>query len=79
MQKKIGLRLMINILTSKNIVFNSCCCCFIVFLLIVTEFMFVHSIGTTKKGIGPTYACKASRTGLRICDLMADFSEFSTR
>uniref|UniRef100_A0A9J8ATC3 Adenylosuccinate synthetase n=1 Tax=Cyprinus carpio carpio TaxID=630221 RepID=A0A9J8ATC3_CYPCA len=34
---------------------------------------------TTKKGIGPTYACKASRTGLRICDLMADFSEFSSR
>lgn len=38
-----------------------------------------QTIGTTKKGIGPTYACKASRTGLRICDLMADFSEFSTR
>ncbi|KAI2654056.1 Adenylosuccinate synthetase isozyme 1 [Labeo rohita] len=36
-------------------------------------------IGTTKKGIGPTYSCKASRTGLRICDLMADFNEFSTR
>uniref|UniRef100_A0A673L4L0 Adenylosuccinate synthetase n=1 Tax=Sinocyclocheilus rhinocerous TaxID=307959 RepID=A0A673L4L0_9TELE len=45
----------------------------------ITMFMLVHSIGTTKKGIGPTYACKASRTGLRICDLMADFSEFSTR
>ncbi|XP_016391682.1 adenylosuccinate synthetase isozyme 1-like [Sinocyclocheilus rhinocerous] len=40
---------------------------------------FSEFIGTTKKGIGPTYACKASRTGLRICDLMADFSEFSTR
>uniref|UniRef100_A0A671NV84 Adenylosuccinate synthetase n=1 Tax=Sinocyclocheilus anshuiensis TaxID=1608454 RepID=A0A671NV84_9TELE len=38
-----------------------------------------QNIGTTKKGIGPTYACKASRTGLRICDLMADFGEFSTR
>uniref|UniRef100_A0A8C2HPB0 Adenylosuccinate synthetase n=1 Tax=Cyprinus carpio TaxID=7962 RepID=A0A8C2HPB0_CYPCA len=38
-----------------------------------------QNIGTTKKGIGPTYACKASRTGLRICDLMADFSEFSSR
>uniref|UniRef100_A0A671LXB5 Adenylosuccinate synthetase n=1 Tax=Sinocyclocheilus anshuiensis TaxID=1608454 RepID=A0A671LXB5_9TELE len=37
-----------------------------------------QNIGTTKKGIGPTYACKASRTGLRICDLMADFSEFSS-
>ncbi|KAK3538052.1 hypothetical protein QTP70_027406 [Hemibagrus guttatus] len=37
------------------------------------------NIGTTKKGIGPTYACKASRTGLRICDLLADFKEFSTK
>ena len=27
-------------------------------------------IGTTKKGIGPTYASKARRTGLRICDLL---------
>uniref|UniRef100_A0A674C152 Adenylosuccinate synthetase n=1 Tax=Salmo trutta TaxID=8032 RepID=A0A674C152_SALTR len=25
------------------------------------------NIGTTKKGIGPTYSSKASRTGLRIC------------
>lgn len=27
-------------------------------------------IGTTKRGIGPAYADKASRTGLRICDLI---------
>lgn len=27
-------------------------------------------IGTTKKGIGPTYAAKARRTGLRISDLL---------
>ena len=27
-------------------------------------------IGTTKKGIGPCYADKATRTGIRICDLM---------
>lgn len=26
-------------------------------------------IGTTKKGIGPTYSTKARRSGLRICDL----------
>uniref|UniRef100_A0A4W5R575 Adenylosuccinate synthetase n=1 Tax=Hucho hucho TaxID=62062 RepID=A0A4W5R575_9TELE len=37
------------------------------------------SIGTTKKGIGPTYSSKASRTGLRICDLLADFKDFSMR
>uniref|UniRef100_A0A8C8ITR4 Adenylosuccinate synthetase n=1 Tax=Oncorhynchus tshawytscha TaxID=74940 RepID=A0A8C8ITR4_ONCTS len=36
-------------------------------------------IGTTKKGIGPTYSSKASRTGLRICDLLDDFKDFSTR
>jgi adenylosuccinate synthase len=27
-------------------------------------------IGTTKRGIGPAYADKAARTGLRVCDLM---------
>jgi adenylosuccinate synthase len=27
-------------------------------------------IGTTKKGIGPTYSTKARRTGLRVCDLL---------
>jgi len=29
-------------------------------------------LGTTKKGIGPCYAAKADRSGLRICDLMTD-------
>jgi adenylosuccinate synthase len=28
------------------------------------------NIGTTKKGIGPTYASKARRTNVRICDLL---------
>uniref|UniRef100_G3TB45 Adenylosuccinate synthetase isozyme 1 n=1 Tax=Loxodonta africana TaxID=9785 RepID=G3TB45_LOXAF len=37
------------------------------------------NIGTTKKGIGPTYSSKAARTGLRICDLLSDFDEFSAR
>ncbi|XP_062378847.1 adenylosuccinate synthetase isozyme 1 [Sardina pilchardus] len=37
------------------------------------------SIGTTKKGIGPTYTSKASRIGLRVCDLLADFKEFSAK
>ncbi|XP_003214340.2 adenylosuccinate synthetase isozyme 1 [Anolis carolinensis] len=37
------------------------------------------NIGTTKKGIGPTYSSKAARTGLRVCDLLADFDEFSSR
>ncbi|XP_048830313.1 adenylosuccinate synthetase isozyme 1 isoform X2 [Brienomyrus brachyistius] len=37
------------------------------------------NIGTTKKGIGPAYSSKASRTGLRICDILADFKDFSAR
>uniref|UniRef100_A0A9J7ZU52 Adenylosuccinate synthetase n=1 Tax=Cyprinus carpio carpio TaxID=630221 RepID=A0A9J7ZU52_CYPCA len=36
-------------------------------------------LGTTKKGIGPVYSAKAARSGLRICDLLADFQEFSER
>lgn len=40
---------------------------------------FNDSIGTTKKGIGPAYSSKASRTGLRVCDLLADFKDFSLR
>eukprot|EP01147_Barroeca_monosierra_P001428 gene1428-4589_t len=31
-------------------------------------------IGTTKRGIGPTYSCKAIRSGIRICDLIGDQS-----
>lgn len=30
------------------------------------------SLGTTKKGIGPTYAAKSARIGLRVCDLYTD-------
>ncbi len=35
-------------------------------------------IGTTKKGIGPTYSSKASRSGIRIHHLF-DFAEFEAR
>ncbi|XP_069116579.1 adenylosuccinate synthetase-like [Argopecten irradians] len=34
-------------------------------------------IGTTKKGIGPAYSSKATRNGLRIADLLGDYSYFS--
>ncbi|CAG2183260.1 unnamed protein product, partial [Oppiella nova] len=37
------------------------------------------SIGTTKKGIGPTYATKAGRTGIRMADLMGDYSLFQEK
>ncbi|XP_005090678.1 adenylosuccinate synthetase [Aplysia californica] len=37
------------------------------------------SIGTTKKGIGPTYSSKATRNGLRISDLIGDFDKFSEK
>lgn len=34
-----------------------------------------EKIGTTKKGIGPTYAAKVARTGVRICDTMDQYPE----
>lgn len=37
------------------------------------------SIGTTKKGIGPTYSCKASRSGVRLADLLGDFAIFEEK
>eukprot|EP00834_Sanchytrium_tribonematis_P000497 NODE_9_length_64580_cov_1.431941.p24 type:complete len:330 gc:universal NODE_9_length_64580_cov_1.431941:35005-34016(-) len=37
------------------------------------------NIGTTKKGIGPCYSTKASRSGIRIHHLMGSFEEFSDR
>ncbi|KAK1791091.1 hypothetical protein P4O66_002130 [Electrophorus voltai] len=37
------------------------------------------NLGTTKKGIGPVYSAKAARSGLRICDLLSDFQQFSER
>uniref|UniRef100_K7G070 Adenylosuccinate synthetase n=1 Tax=Pelodiscus sinensis TaxID=13735 RepID=K7G070_PELSI len=35
------------------------------------------NLGTTRKGIGPVSACRASHTGLCICDLLADFHKFT--
>lgn len=37
------------------------------------------SLGTTKKGIGPTYSSKATRNGIRVCDLINDFSIFEQK
>lgn len=37
------------------------------------------SLGTTRKGIGPTYASKANRTGIRVGDLIGDFKFFTER
>ncbi|KAK3924554.1 Adenylosuccinate synthetase [Frankliniella fusca] len=37
------------------------------------------SLGTTKKGIGPAYSSKATRNGIRIADLLGDFSLFSEK
>uniref|UniRef100_A0A0A9YRM5 Adenylosuccinate synthetase n=1 Tax=Lygus hesperus TaxID=30085 RepID=A0A0A9YRM5_LYGHE len=38
-----------------------------------------QSLGTTKKGIGPAYSSKASRTGIRVADLIGDFGAFSSK
>jgi len=37
------------------------------------------SLGTTKKGIGPAYASKATRNGLRLADLLGDFNTFKEK
>jgi adenylosuccinate synthase len=37
------------------------------------------SIGTTKKGIGPTYSSKATRNGIRVADLVTDFQAFEEK
>lgn len=36
-------------------------------------------LGTTKKGIGPTYSSKATRNGIRIGDLLGDFNQFTKK
>ncbi|CAH8468251.1 unnamed protein product [Heterobilharzia americana] len=36
-------------------------------------------IGTTKKGIGPAYSSKITRNGLRMCDLMGDWNQFTVK
>merc|ERR1711936_630381 len=36
-------------------------------------------LGTTKKGIGPTYASKMNRTGVRLADLMDNFQDFTNK
>uniref|UniRef100_A0AC35U1A2 Adenylosuccinate synthetase n=1 Tax=Rhabditophanes sp. KR3021 TaxID=114890 RepID=A0AC35U1A2_9BILA len=38
-----------------------------------------QKIGTTSRGIGPTYSSKCFRNGLRVADLMGDFSQFSAK
>ncbi|VDM31262.1 unnamed protein product [Hydatigera taeniaeformis] len=38
-----------------------------------------YVIGTTKRGIGPTYASKVSRRGLRVADLVGDWNVFCER
>lgn len=35
-----------------------------------------QGLGTTKKGIGPTYSSKATRNGIRVGDLLGDFDKF---
>lgn len=37
------------------------------------------SLGTTKKGIGPAYASKATRNGIRVGDLLGDFNLFEEK
>lgn len=38
-----------------------------------------QGLGTTKKGIGPTYSSKATRNGIRVGDLLGDFEQFTKK
>lgn len=38
----------------------------------------LSNIGTTKKGIGPAYSSKASRSGLRVHNLMSSLSDLES-
>lgn len=58
---------------------TACKCCFSFLCVSFPPLLALLSLGTTKKGIGPVYSAKAARSGLRICDLLADFTQFSER
>ncbi|VDK68031.1 unnamed protein product, partial [Cylicostephanus goldi] len=47
--------------------------------ILETGFSFSRKIGTTNRGIGPTYSSKCFRNGIRVADLMGDFESFSER
>ncbi|KAJ1368003.1 Adenylosuccinate synthetase [Parelaphostrongylus tenuis] len=38
-----------------------------------------NKIGTTNRGIGPTYSSKCFRNGIRVADLLGDFDAFTER
>lgn len=38
-----------------------------------------NAIGTTRRGIGPTYSSKAKRDGIRVCELVGDWDHFVAR
>lgn len=38
-----------------------------------------QGLGTTKKGIGPTYSSKAIRNGIRVGDLFGSFPQFQKK
>ncbi|KAH8850131.1 Adenylosuccinate synthetase [Schistosoma japonicum] len=39
----------------------------------------LNLLGTTKKGIGPAYSSKVTRNGLRVCDLIGDWDQFTAK
>lgn len=47
--------------------------------LIVEKLKEKECVGTTRKGIGPTYSSKTTRNGIRIGDLIYDFDIFSKK
>ncbi len=55
------------------------CLCILRCLCVVCTCLYKgNQIGTTKRGIGPAYASKATRNGLRVCDLL-NMETFATK
>ena len=44
-----------------------------------SSFTLCYSLSPPRKGIGPTYASKMNRTGVRLADLMDNFPDFSNK
>ena len=46
---------------------------------LINFFCFFRKLGTTKRGIGPTYSSKCFRIGVRLGDLLNDAQNFEKR
>ena len=60
-------------------IISDCLLISLIRLFTSTMIYYLGKLGTTKKGIGPTYSSKATRNGIRISDLVGDFDKFAEK